>query len=80
MLREVGQTGPYMHNGTLATLEDVVQFYNAGGGSSSNKSPLINPLGLNEQEVADLVAFLESLTGDPIIVEQPDLPDYEVLP
>ena len=80
MLREVGQTGPYMHNGVFATLEEVVQFYNAGGGSSPNKSPLIQSLGLDDQEVADLVAFLESLTGDPIIVEQPDLPDYEVLP
>ena len=43
-------------------------------------SPLINPLGLNDQEVADLVTFLESVTGDQIIVNVPELPDYEVLP
>ena len=78
-LREVGQTGPYMHNGVLTTLADVVQFYNAGGGDGPNKSPFLEPLGLNEQEVADIVAFLESLTGDPVIVEAPEFPPYSTV-
>lgn len=79
-LREVSITGPYMHSGVLATLKDVVAFYNGGGGEGPNKSPLMKPLGLSESEVDDLVAFLESLTGDPVVVEPPDLPEYEVLP
>ncbi len=79
-LRELDQTGPYMHNGVFFTLEEVVEFYNQGGGEDPNKSPLIEPLGLSAQEVADLVAFLEGLTGDPIIVEPPPFPEYEPLP
>lgn len=62
-LRNVALSAPYMHNGSLATLEDVVRFYNQGGVANENLSPLIKPLGLSEQEVADLVAFLKSLTG-----------------
>ena len=82
-LRYTLYTEPYMHNGMLETLEDVVEFYNQGGGEnefSANKSPLIQPLGLNDQEKADLVAFLKSLSGDEILVEEPDLPDYQPLP
>ncbi len=79
-LREVGQTGPYMRNGMFATLEEVVGFYNAGGGTGLNKSPLVAPLGLSSDEVADLVAFLESLTGDTIMASPPALPRYEILP
>lgn len=40
----------------------------------------MRPLGLSAQEITDIVAFLDSLTGDPIIIERPDLPEYEVLP
>ncbi len=72
-----------MHNGMLETLEDVVEFYNQGGGTnefSKNKTKLIKPLGLKEQEKADLVAFLKSLSGDEIIVEEPELQDYAPLP
>lgn len=79
-LREVGQTGPYMHNGMLTTLTEVVEFYNRGGGDDPNKSPLMRPLNLSGQEITDIVAFLDSLTGDPIIIERPELPEYEVLP
>ena len=78
-LREVGQTGPYMHNGVFETLTEVVEFYNGGGGSDPNKDSILRPLGLEPEEVADLVAFLESLTGDPIIVQTPDLPEYGTL-
>ena len=62
-LRNIESSAPYMHNGALETLEAVVAFYNQGGGEDPNKSPLLKPLGLSEQEQADLVAFLHALTG-----------------
>ena len=62
-LRNVELTAPYMHNGSLSTLRDVVEFYNAGGVPNEGLSPLIRPLDLNAQEQDDLVQFLESLTG-----------------
>jgi cytochrome c peroxidase len=76
-LRELKYTAPYMHNGVFRTLEDVVAFYDRGGGEDPNKSKLMRPLGLTAQEQADLVAFLLSLSSDqPIIVERPEIPDY----
>jgi cytochrome c peroxidase len=72
-----------MHNGMIATLEDVVEFYNQGGGENQfaeTKSELIKPLGLSDDEKADLVAFLESLSGERIVMEEPELPEYDVLP
>ncbi|MFQ5953971.1 MAG: cytochrome-c peroxidase [Kiloniellales bacterium] len=65
-LRELKYTAPYMHNGTFASLADVVAFYNAGGGDDANKDARLKPLGLSLEEQADLVAFLESLSGDPL--------------
>ena len=68
MLRQIEMTGPYMHTGSLETLEDVVRFYNWGGGDANfagTKSPAMVPLMLTDQEQADLVAFLHALTGDP---------------
>lgn len=73
-LREIAVTQPYMHNGAFTTLEEVVAFYNKGGGDVPNKDPLIKPLGLTDGEIEDLVAFLESLTGDEIKVTAPELP------
>ncbi len=78
-LRYLRYTAPYMHNGALATLEDVVDFYDRGGGSDPNKSPLLEPLGLSTEEKADLVAFLDSLSGTEIAMEQPQLPPYGVI-
>ncbi len=76
-LRELRYTAPYMHNGVLRTLEEVVAFYDHGGGDDPNKSKLMRPLGLTDQEKKDLVAFLLSLSSDqPIIVERPEIPDY----
>lgn len=75
-LWDVGQTAPYMHSGVFATLAEVVDFYDAGGGESPNKSPLIKPLGLTDDEKADLLAFLAIMTGDAPAVAAPDLPDY----
>ena len=62
-LRNIEQSPPYMHNGALATLRDVIDFYNRGGGDAANKSPLLKPLGLSDQERDDLVALLRALTG-----------------
>lgn len=61
-LRNVGLTAPYMHDGSISSLEKVVEHYNAGGQSHPHKSPLIRPLYLSAQEQSDLVDFLESLT------------------
>jgi cytochrome c peroxidase len=64
-LRNVAATAPYMHNGSLKTLKDVVDFYVGGGSSNPHLDPLIKPLThLTKDERADLVTFLESLTGD----------------
>ncbi|MEM9900176.1 MAG: cytochrome c peroxidase [Pseudomonadota bacterium] len=82
-LRYTAYTFPYMHNGMIETLEDVVAFYNAGGGTNefaANKSDLIQPLGLTAEEEADLVAFLGSLSGEEILPDYPDVPVMEPLP
>lgn len=81
-LRELRDTGPYMHNGVFATLDEVIDFYDAGGGNDpfGTKSTLLKPLGLTRDEKASLRAFLESLNGDPIRVTAPRLPDYAPLP
>jgi cytochrome c peroxidase len=63
-LRNVALTAPYMHDGSMLTLEDVVAFYNRGGVPNPLQDPRIRPLELSAQDEADLVAFLESLTGD----------------
>ena len=57
-LRNSARTAPYMHDGSFGTLEEVVEFYNAGGRPNPNVSPLIRPLGLSQHEKAALVAFL----------------------
>ena len=63
-LRGVADTAPYMHDGRFATLEEVVRFYDTRQGAAPLGHPttLLQPLHLTEEEVADLVAFLESLT------------------
>ncbi len=73
-LWDVGQTGPYMHSGAIGTLAEVVEFYNAGG--SEGQTAGLQPLGLNDNEKANLVLFLESLTGDAPTATAPELPDY----
>lgn len=62
-LRNVALTAPYMHDGSLATLRDVLLFYDRGGVPNEVLDPLIRPLGLSDMEIADLLAFLHSLTG-----------------
>jgi cytochrome c peroxidase len=65
-LRNISLTAPYMHDGSLATLREVVEFYNRGGVPNENLSPLLHPLGLTPIENEALVAFLESLTGETV--------------
>ena len=65
-LRNVAVTPPYMHDGSIPTLQGVVAFYNDGGGGDPSQDPRIRPLGLSEQEQKALVAFLESLTSPAI--------------
>ena len=61
-LRNIELTAPYMHNGSMSSLEEVVSFYNSGGGTRSTKDVRIKPLNLLKEEEAALVAFLKTLT------------------
>lgn len=63
-LREIEHTAPYMHDGSLKTLEEVVEFYNKGGIPNRNLDPNIRPLHLDDAEKQALVAFLKSLSGE----------------
>ena len=69
-LRNVALTAPYMHDGSIKTLAEVVNHYNNGGRGHFNQSPLVQPLGLSEIEMQDLISFLESLT-DPTFISNP---------
>ncbi|WP_235296344.1 cytochrome-c peroxidase [Portibacter marinus] len=61
-LRNIALTAPYMHDGRFNTLEEVVDHYNSGGHFAENLDPLIQPLGLSEQQKADIVAFMHTMT------------------
>lgn len=63
-LRNVGLTAPYLHNGSVTTLREVIDRYNRGGHQHPNKDTAIVPLGLSALECSDLEAFLLSLTDD----------------
>jgi cytochrome c peroxidase len=63
-LRNVALTAPYMHDGSLKTLEAVIDFYARGGNKNRNLDPIIVPLRLSVNQKADLVAFLKSLTSE----------------
>jgi cytochrome c peroxidase len=68
-LRNIAQSGPYMHDGRLKTLREVVDFYVGGGSSNPHLDEKIKPLALTGRDREDLVAFLESLTGEmPLLV------------
>jgi len=81
-LRELKYTAPYMHNGLINTLAEVVEFYNQGGGKEDPLADELKPLGLSTQEQKDLVAFLETLSSvTPVTVEKVEIPqEYEPLP
>ncbi len=70
-LREVAKTAPYMHDGHLATLREVVDFYDRGGIPNPWLDPAIKPLNLTDQEKTDLVEFMESLNGEGWTVTPP---------
>ena len=63
-LREVARTAPYMHDGSIATLDDVVDFYNRGGRPNPHLDPDMHPLDFSDEDKRSLVAFLRSLSGD----------------
>lgn len=63
-LREIARTGPYMHDGSLETLDEVVEFYNKGGIKNPNLDKEMKPLNLTEEEKRDLVEFLKTLNGE----------------
>jgi cytochrome c peroxidase len=65
-LRNVALSAPYMHDGSLRSLRDVVDFYAKGGAPNPGLDPRIRPFDLAESESDDLVAFLEALTGSDV--------------
>jgi len=73
-LREITRRAPFMHDGSLATLEEVVDHYDSGGIERPSRSDLMHPLGLTAQEKADLVAFLKTLTSNLTPTAAPVLP------
>jgi cytochrome c peroxidase len=74
-LREVAATAPYMHNGALGTLREVIDFYDRGGGDDPKKSPLLRPLGLSRDEKESLREFLATgLSGRLPEMRAPVLP------
>jgi cytochrome c peroxidase len=62
-LRGLAATAPYMHDGSLTTLDEVVEFYNQGGTKNPDLDETIVPLALSKNDVKDLVAFLKALSG-----------------
>ena len=86
-LRYTKYTAPYMHNGTIPTLEAVIDFYDRGGvaddgrttGFPQTKSVLIQPLGLTEQDEKNLLSFVEAFSGEQISIDEPKIPEYQPL-
>ncbi|HJP11692.1 MAG TPA: cytochrome c peroxidase [Arenicellales bacterium] len=88
-LRYLAYTAPYMHAGQFYTLEEVIDFYDEGGGDNEftdgthgleNKTPILKPLKLNDDEKESLVIFLEEISGDEIRLKLPEVPPYGVMP
>ncbi|MFQ5757039.1 MAG: cytochrome-c peroxidase [Acidiferrobacterales bacterium] len=85
-LRYLKYTAPYMHAGQFFTLEEVVDFYNEGGGENEftkrygNKTKILKPLDLTDGEKEALVAFLEEISGEEIKMPTPQVPSYGVMP
>ena len=73
-LRDVVRRAPYMHDGSVLTLDDVIELYDRGGIDRPSRSELIKPLGLSDQEKRELVSFLKTLTSPPQTTDLPYLP------
>jgi cytochrome c peroxidase len=73
-LRDIERTAPYFHDGSAATLMDVVEHYDRGGVVHDNLSPNVRALNLTYQEKHDLVAFMRALTSPFMVVSLPELP------
>ena len=73
-VRDVANTEPYMHDGGLKTLEEVVEHYDKGGHPNPALDKDIHPLKLTAREKADVVEFMKALSGEPIQVALPSLP------
>ena len=73
-LRDISRRAPYMHDGAVSSLAAVIDLYDRGGIDRPSRAPEIRPLALTNGEKADLIAFLETLTGRPDNVPSPILP------
>jgi cytochrome c peroxidase len=73
-LREIVARAPYMHDGSIDTLEGVLAHYITGGVARPTRSPLMQPLQLNGEEFADLLAFMRTLSSPGNVVAMPNLP------
>lgn len=74
-LRDIAQRAPYMHNGEFPDLRSVLQHYVSGFDDRPSLSPLLAPVNLDDQEIDDIIAFLNALTGNTKIVTLPILPN-----
>jgi cytochrome c peroxidase len=88
-LRYLAFTPPYMHAGQFFSLEEVIDFYNDGGGNNeftdgshgiNTKTPILKPLDLTDEEKEALVIFLDEISGDEIKMPVPEVPLYEAMP
>ncbi|NRF68467.1 c-type cytochrome [Aquincola sp. S2] len=73
-LRDIALTAPYFHDGSAATLMEVMEHYNKGGITKTDLSPNMKPLNLSDSEMKDIVSFMEALTTPPKAVSLPVLP------
>jgi len=73
-LRDLRLQGPYMHDGSMKTLDQVLEHYIKGGEKTPHLSPEMRPVDLTANEKKDLIAFLETLRGPPVTAKLPELP------
>ena len=71
---DVARRGPYMHDGSIGSLNEVIALYDKGGIERPSRSPEIKPLSLTETDKADLIAFLDTLTSSAVPMAAPELP------
>jgi cytochrome c peroxidase len=76
-LRDLPENGPFMHDGSMTDLDEVIKHYEEGGIERPSLSKEMKPFELTEQQRADLIAFLKTLDGGPLAVEPPPLPKEE---